>query len=273
MQPMAIQIKLQNVVRSLWRYRGFVVGSVRREFQARYRNSMLGAAWMVLNPLAMIVVYTVIFSQLMHARLPNAGSQFAYGIYLCAGLLTWGLFTEIVSRMQTVFLENGNLIKKLSFPRICLPIITLLNASLNFAIIFGLFLGFLVVSGNFPGWVFFAMLPVLLIQILFSVGLGIILGVLNVFFRDIGQLFGIVLQFWFWFTPIVYTVSTLPEKVQSLLKFNPMASLMLAYQGIFVSAAWPDWRSLLPVTLLSVVLCWLGMHLLRRHAGEMVDEL
>lgn len=249
------------------------MGSVRREFQARYRNSMLGAAWMLLNPLAMIVVYTVIFSQLMHARLPNTSSEFAYGIYLCAGLLTWGLFTEIVTRLQNVFLDNGNMIKKLSFPRICLPIISVLNACLNFSIIFGLFLIFLLLSDNFPGWVFLGIVPVLLIQILFAVGLGIILGVLNVFFRDIGQLFGIVLQFWFWFTPIVYTLSTLPAAIQPLIKFNPMASLIMAYQDIFVSGLWPDWSSLWPVALVSVVLCFLGMQLFRRRSGEMVDEL
>jgi len=228
---------------------------------------------MLLNPLAMIVVYTVIFSQLMHARLPNASSEFAYGIYLCAGLLTWGLFTEIVARLQNVFLDNGNLLKKLSFPRICLPIISVLNACLNFSIIFGLFLIFLLVSGNFPGWMVLAMAPVLLIQILFSTGLGIILGVLNVFFRDIGQLFGIVVQFWFWFTPIVYTVSTLPVAVQPLIKYNPMASLITAYQDIFVSGLWPNWASLWPVTLVSVVLCFFGMQLFRKRSGEMVDEL
>jgi lipopolysaccharide transport system permease protein len=268
-----LQTKTHTILRSLWHYRGFMLGSVKREFQARYRNSMLGAAWMVLNPLAMIVVYTVIFSQLMHARLPNASSQFGYGIYLCAGLLTWGFFTDTVSRLQNVFLENGNLIKKLNFPRICLPVITVMNAGLNFSIIFGLFLGFLLISGNFPGWVFFGMLPLLLIQVLFSIGLGIVLGVLNVFFRDIGQLFGIVLQFWFWFTPIVYTVSTLPAQVQVLLKFNPMTALMVAYQGIFVSGVWPQWSALWAVTLLSIALCAFGMLLFRRHAGEMVDEL
>ncbi len=261
------------LLRSLWHYRGFMVGSVRREFQTRYRNSMLGAAWMVLNPLAMIVVYTVIFSQLMHARLPNASSQFGYGIYLCAGLLTWGFFTETVSRLQNVFLENGNLIKKLNFPRICLPVITVMNAGLNFSIIFGLFLGFLLITGNFPGWVFLGVLPLLLIQVLFSTGLGIVLGVLNVFFRDVGQLFGIVLQFWFWFTPIVYTVSTLPADVQTLLKFNPMTALVTAYQGIFVSGVWPHWNDLWAVTLVSVALCVFGLLLFRKHAGEMVDEL
>src|SRR5690606_40640472 len=87
-------------------------------------------------------------------------------------------------------LEHASLLKKLSFPRICLPIIVVLNALLNFTIIFGLFIGFLVITGNFPGWVVLAMLPVLLIQVIFAASLGIILGILNVFFRDVGQLTG-----------------------------------------------------------------------------------
>ena len=81
-----------QAVRALWAYRGFIVGSVRREFQSKYRNSLLGAAWTVLNPLAMIVVYTVIFAQIMRARLPGVESAFAYSIYLCAGVLTWVLW-------------------------------------------------------------------------------------------------------------------------------------------------------------------------------------
>src|SRR5881394_167035 len=106
---------------AIWRYRNFVLGAVRREFELRYRGSMLGSLWNVLNPLAMIAVYTIIFSGLMQARLPGVDSTFAYSIYLCAGIFSWGLFTEIVSRGQTVFLDNANLIKKLSFPRVCLP--------------------------------------------------------------------------------------------------------------------------------------------------------
>ena len=78
------------MLRALWAYRGFILGSVQREFQSRYQNSLLGAAWTILNPLAMIVVYTVIFSQIMRAKLPGVDSAFAYSVYLCAGLLTWG---------------------------------------------------------------------------------------------------------------------------------------------------------------------------------------
>lgn len=262
-----------TMLKSIWAYRGFILGSVTREFQSRYRSSILGAAWSVLHPLAMILVYTLVFAQVMRTRLPGNDSMFAYSIYLCAGVLPWGLFAEITSRGQSVFLENANLIKKLSFPRICLPIIVILNAGLGFAIIFGLFTCFLIVSGNFPGWAFLAIFPVILIQVLFSVGLGIILGVLNVFFRDVGQFFAILLQFWFWFTPIVYSATILPDYAQALLVWNPMAPLIAAYQEVLVHGQLPHWQALLPVTLFGLALCIFGLRLFRRRAGEMVDEL
>lgn len=262
-----------SMLRAIWAYRGFIRGSVQREFQIKYRNSLLGAAWNIINPLAMIVVYTVIFAQVMRAKLPGVDSTFAYSIYLCAGILTWGLFAEIVGRSQNMFLENANLLKKISFPRITLPIIVVANSGLNFAIVFGLFLAFLVVSGNFPGWVVLAVLPVLALQMAFAVGLGMVLGVLNVFFRDVGQFFGIFLQFWFWLTPIVYPASILPEAIKPLLVINPIASMMTAYQGILVNHQWPQWISMWPTALLTIGLCLLGFHLFKKNVGEMVDEL
>ena len=264
---------MPGMLGALWAYRGFIVGSVKREFQSKYRNSLLGAAWTVINPLAMIIVYTVIFSQIMKAKLPGVDTTFAYSIYLCAGILTWGLFAEIVGRAQNTFLENANLLKKLSFPRLCLPVIVVANAGLNFAIIFGLFSAFLVLSGNFPGWPYLALLPLLAILVAFAIGLGITLGVLNVFFRDVGQFFGIFLQFWFWLTPIVYPVSILPERLQPYMNLNPMARLINAFQVILVNGQWPNWYSLWPVVVLAILLCLLGFGLFRRHAGEMVDEL
>jgi lipopolysaccharide transport system permease protein len=262
-----------GLLRPLWAYRGFIIGSVMREFQSKYRNSLLGAAWTVINPLAMILVYTVIFSQIMKAKLPGVDSAFAYSIYLCAGILTWGLFAEIVHRAQNTFLENANLLKKLSFPRLSLPVVVVANAGLNFAIIFGLFSAFLVLSGNFPGGPYLALLPVLAILVTFAIGLGITLGVLNVFFRDVGQFFGIFLQFWFWLTPIVYPVSILPERLQPYMNLNPMARLINAFQVILVDGQWPNWYSLWPVVMLAFIMCVIGFGLFRRHAGEMVDEL
>jgi lipopolysaccharide transport system permease protein len=261
------------LIKALWAYRGFILGSVKREFQSRYQNSVLGAAWVVLQPLAMIVVYTVIFSQVMRARLAGVEGGFAYSIYLCAGVLTWGLFAEITGRAQNVFIENAQLLKKLSFPRISLPVTVVTNALVNFAIVFGLFTIFLVITGNFPGVVFVALAPVVAILALFAIGLGIALGILNVFFRDVGQFFSIALQFWFWLTPIVYPRNILPARVQEWLWLNPMTPLITAAQDILVYERWPDWLSLLPVFALSLLLCAWGWRLFRRHSGELVDEL
>lgn len=262
-----------EVLRALWAYRGFMGGSVKREFQVKYRNSLFGAAWNVLSPLAMIVVYTVIFSQVMQARLPGVDSNFAYSIYLCAGILSWGLFAEITGRAQNIFLENANLLKKLSFPRICLPLTVLATALINFGILFGLFTVFLVLAGRFPGWVYLALIPLVAIKVLFAIGLGITLGVLNVFFRDVGHFFGILLQFWFWLTPIVYPVSALPEAMRPWTALNPMTGLIQGFQTVLVHAQWPTWHLTLPSAVLAVVFCALGLHVYRRRAGEMMDEL
>lgn len=262
-----------DILRPVWNYRGFVLGSVKREFQAKYRNSLLGAAWNIINPLAMIVVYTVIFSQVMQARLPGVANTFGYSIYLCAGVLTWGLFTEITMRSQNMFLDNANLLKKMNFPRLCLPVVVVANGLLNFAIVFGLFALFLLFSGNFPGWVSLAIFPLLALLVLFAVGLGMVLGVLNVFFRDVGHFFGIFIAFWFWLTPIVYAPEILPERVRPLMALNPMSAFMAAVQGVLVRGEWPHWSSLIYLAILAVALCLLGMHLFRSRVGEMVDEL
>lgn len=264
---------LSNSLSSLWKYRAFIAGSVKREFQSKYRNSLLGVAWPIIQPLAMILVYTVIFSQIMRAKLPGIDSVFAYSIYLCIGIITWSLFSEITTKAQSVFIDNANLLKKLNFPRICLPVIIILNALLNFGIIFTLFTFFLIITGNFPGWVFFDCIPLLILQVAFAIGLGITLGVLNVFFRDIGQFYTIFLQFWFWLTPIVYSGNILPEPIRPLLAFNPLFTVTESYQNIFTKGLGPDWLSLWPLLLAAIVFNYLGFALFRKHAGELVDEL
>ena len=262
-----------GMVRPAWAYRGFILASLQREFQSRYRDSLLGAAWTVIQPLSMVAVYTLIFSQVMRAKLPGVDNSFAFSIYLCAGILTWGLFQEIISRAQTIFVDNANLIKKVSFPRICLPIIAVLNAGLNFAIIFGLFTLFLVATGNFPGIAYVALLPVLAVHVALAIGLGVVFGVLHVFFRDVGQFVTILMQFWFWFTPIVYPLSALPEWAQRIMRWNPLTWLAESYQRILVHGQWPEWPQVLAVALLASLVCAFGVRLFARRAGEMVDEL
>ncbi len=122
---------------ALWGYRGFVLGMVVRDFRGRYFGSVLGASWAIINPLAQILIFTVVFSQVMRARLTGVSDDLAYGLFLCAGLLPWGYLVEVLTRSQLVFLEHGNLLKKMSFPRVTLPVYVFLSATLNFAIDMG----------------------------------------------------------------------------------------------------------------------------------------
>jgi lipopolysaccharide transport system permease protein len=221
----------------------------------------------------MIAIYTVIFSQVMHARLPGLDDNFAYSIYLCAGLLPWTYFTEVISRSLTIFLENTALLKKISFPRITLPVILLLSSTVNFAIIFGLFLVVLAVTGRFPGWVVLSMIPLLVVQQGFALGLGVLLGVLNVFFRDVAHLVGVVLQFWFWLTPIVYSTSLLSEQARVVFAWNPMAQIVGAYQQIMVAGQWPMWSQFRLHAAGATVVLVLAFVVFDRLSDEMVDEL
>ena len=246
---------------------------VSRQFRARYLQSLLGSAWALLNPAAMIAIYTVIFSQVMRARLPGVDDTFSYSIYVCAGLLPWTYFSELVGRSLTVFLDHAGLLKKVSFPRSSLPLIVLLSSTVNFAILFGLFLVVLAAVGRFPGWVVLALVPLLVLQQAFALGLGTVLGVLNVFFRDVAQLVGVALQFWFWLTPIVYSPAILPEWARGAVAWNPMTQLVGAYQQILVAGVAPAWWTLRLHAVGAGLALALAVLVFDRLSGEMVDEL
>ena len=265
--------RLLGQLGAVWRYKDFIMSMIARDFQARYRNSVLGIGWTILNPLAMIVIYTLIFSQMMQGRVPSSQSSYAYSIFLMAGILPWGLFADILTRSPLMFIDNSNLIKKVSLPKLCFPLIVLGNSLLNFVIIFSLFLLALLVLGQFPGWVILAMIPVLFLQLILAFGIAICLAILNVFFRDVGQFFGIFLQFWFWLTPIVYSLQMIPQNLHLLWQCNPMFSIVVAYQDIFLQHQWPDWLTLLPAILVAIGINAIALRLLLNHGGEMVDEL
>ena len=262
-----------NSFRSLWLYRDFILGSVKRDFYAKFQNSIMGIFWILLNPLAMIFVYTVVFSQLMKAKLPNVAGPYSYSIYLCIGILCWGLFAEIFTRSITLFLENANLLKKIKLPKICLPVILIINAWVNFSIIFGIFIFFLMVTKNFPGKIFLSVVPIFLVVSLLAVSLGVGLGILNVFFRDIGQVSGMFLQFWFWLTPIVYSIEILPTKLQTLLQINPMVPLISGVQRVVVVRELPIWSTLIYPLSASLLLGWWAVRTFNRHQNDMMDEL
>ena len=259
--------------KAVWSYRGLISGMVWREFQGRYLNSLFGSVWSVVQPVAMVFIYTIIFSKIMRARVPGIDDSLAFGLFICAGLLPWTFFSELLARCPYIFIEHANLLKKVNFPRLTLPASLFSSVAINFGIIFSIFIIFLILTGRFPGYAFSAILPLLIIQQAFALGLGMILGTINVFFRDVGHFVNIVLQFWFWLTPIVYPISILPDHIHNFLKLNPMTNIVLAYQNIILHGHWPRWEQFRFHILIAIGVLIFGYFVFKQLSDDILDEL
>lgn len=263
-----------ELLRAVWRYRFFILSSVRNDLRARVARSQLGAAWMVLQPLAQVAIFSLVLSEVLGARIPGVAGSSAYPVYLMAGLLCWSLFNEITTRCLGIFVENAGLLKKIAFPRICLPLIAAGSALLNNLLLLAAMAAVFALLGH-PPTIALAWLPALmLLTTALALGLGLLLGVINVFVRDVGQVMTIVLQLLFWLTPIVYMPSVVPARFAGWLAFNPLAPLVAAYQRVILYGQAPvldaalGWTALLALLLLGAALL-----LFRRSAPDMVDVL
>ncbi len=259
--------------RAVWRWRSFIVATVRRELSARYAGASLGRLWHLIQPLTQILIYTLVFSEVMRARLPGNPDALAYGIFLCAGVLPWQLFADIVGRSSGMFNDSAALLKKSGFPRICVPITVVLSSIVHFAISFGVFLVMLAVIGRFPGWVLLASLPLAIVLATLAASVGLLVGTLNVFLRDIGQIVSILLQFVFWLTPIVWPLQAIPAEWHGWFSVNPLFGLMQGFQTIFIEKQLPAWASLGSALLATFFFTALAVLYFRRYSGEITDEL
>ncbi len=264
---------MRGMLLALWHYRHFIFGSIKNEFATRFARSRLGGAWMILHPLAQVAIYALILSAVLSAKLPGIDNQYAYAIYLMAGMLCWSLFAEVFGRCLSVFIDNGNLIKKMHFPRMALPLIVTGSALLNNLLLFTAILAVFGLLGHLPT-VHILWLPLLaLISLALAIGLGLSFGIVNVFMRDIGQIMPIVLQFWFWLTPVVYTTQMLPETYRDAFLLNPMTGVVMGYQNILVYDKAPDLSLLTYPILLGAGSLVLALFLYRRAGEDMADVL
>lgn len=264
---------MAGLLRGAWRYRHFIFSSIQAEFRTRFTRSSLGGLWMIIHPLSQVLIFSFILSGLMAARLPGITNRYSYAIYLMAGTLAWSLFSDIVTRCLNVFIDNGNLLKKMIFPKICLPLILIGNALVSNILLLGAIIVVFFLLGHVAGVQLVFMPLLMLILLAFATGLGLCLGVLNVFIRDIGQIVPILLQIGYWFTPIVYLSDIIPLRYRPLLALNPLYGIVSSYQNVLVFGKAPNWSELLPLIGLSVLLLLLAQHIFRRASSEMVDVL
>jgi lipopolysaccharide transport system permease protein len=264
---------MKDIFLQIWRFRAFIVSSVISEFKGKFVRSRLGGVWVIINPLAQVAVYALVLSSVLSSKLPGIDNKYAYSIYLIAGTMGWNLFLEIISRCINIFVDNANIMKKLVFPKITLPIIVTGSALINSLL---LFLASVLIFGMLGHGLGIQMLwlPVLYASvIIFAAGTGLALGILNVFVRDINQIMPIVLQFWFWFTPIVYMKSLIPQKFLPFMQLNPMFHVVVGFQNVIVYNQAPSFKGLAFVFAVGGFFMLFAMLLYRKAVPEMVDVL
>lgn len=261
-------------LKNFLRHRDLLWQMVGNDLRGRHVGSLLGLFWNIIHPLVQIGIYTVVFSQLMSARLGGNNSPYAFSIHLCAGLLPWTAFTEVINRCTGVFWQNANLVKKIAFPKILLHMYVVVAAAINLAITVAVFLIFLSCVGALPAFgLLLTWVPFLLLQLLFAMGIGFITSVLNVFFRDVTQLIAVFLQIWFWLTPIVYVAEVLPPSVKELLPYNVMYRFTSVHQTLILRGALPALGEGLFLLAISLGTLLLGLAYFRSLRRQIPDEL
>ncbi|HIM07622.1 MAG TPA: ABC transporter permease [Gammaproteobacteria bacterium] len=264
--------KIKRKLFQVWQNRFFIFTAIKIDFTARFSRSALGSLWAILNPLVMVAIYAFILSKIMQAKLTGIDSSYAYPIYLISGIVGWTLFTEIVSRSLTVFIENGHYLKKLSFPHSNLIFIVLGVGFINTAILTTASIAIFLMLGFPPTVSLLWLVPLGCLTALFALGIGVIFGVLNVFVRDVGQVVPIVLQLLFWLTPIVYTINIIPIDVRQVIELNPMFSVINMYHDVLAYQISPPMSSLLELLIMGLGSNFLAYVLYKKAHKEIVEE-
>jgi lipopolysaccharide transport system permease protein len=245
---------------------------VKRDFQGRYAGSVLGFVWSLVQPLWMLTLFTFVFSTVMKVT-PVGARTGHFAIFLFGGLLPWTAMHEGVLRSATAITENAALVKKLRFPAEILVLAVVLAALLHEAIAAVIFVGALLVVGEFS-W---GGLPLLLVavplQIGLTLGLGLVVAALHVFFRDTAQILGMVFNVWFYLTPIVYPLALVPSRYRPWLELNPLTALVGLYRQAFLGGSPAVVPGAVTLALVAAVLTSAGFWLFRRLKPAFVDEI
>jgi lipopolysaccharide transport system permease protein len=257
----------------LWKYRKFILQNAVNDLRHRYAGSTMGVFWNVLNPLSQILVYTLVFSNLMKAHLTHRPSTAGFAVYLCSGLLPWTAFAESVVRGTGAFVSNAHFLKKLPVPEQVFVAQSALASTLNLLVSMVLLFGLNVSTGSSASLTWFLVPIILLLFQGLAFGLGVLLGSLNVFFRDIGQIVAILLQLWMWLNPIVYLKTTLPAKLQAALTWNPTFAFIDSIHDAMLNHTVPEawkWGSMFSWALGMTLVGYAVMRRLRPEIRDVV---
>lgn len=256
-----------NILKDLYNYRELLKTNIKKDIGGKYKKSALGILWSFINPLLQIAVYAWVFQVILKSDIEN------YVVYLCCGIIPWQFFSAVVLRGAATIVDNGNIIKKVYFPREILPISVVSSECVNFCISTIIILGFVIFGGIGLSinilWYFL----ILAIQFIVSIGIAFITSSLTVYFRDLQHILGIIIQLLFYATPIAYSIKQVPENLQWIVKINPMSYLIDGYREIFYNRAMPDFSGLGIALSIGIGLCIIGYFTFKKLERRFAEEL
>lgn len=267
-----------TAVTEVWAYRNLVYNLAQRELRSRYKKSVLGWTWSLLNPASVLAVYSVVFGFFLKVQPPVAGNGHteSFALYLFCALVMWNFFNAVVNGSMSALNGSGALLHKVYFPAACPAVANLLTTSIQVAIEVGILVLVMVVIGN-VSWTFL-LLPVLVVMLgVFSLGIGLAVSMFNVFFRDVGYLVGIGMNIWFYATPIVYTLAYVQENAGStwvrILELNPMTQFVEFSRQLLYLHQMPSLNRWLFIVAVPLVTLALGWWIFERKAALLAEEL
>ena len=246
---------------------------VGRDLRGRYVSSALGLWWAVIQPLALLTLYTFVFSVIMKVRWGEEQGTGQFAVYLFCGLLPWLAFADAVTRSASVIVEQTPLIKKVAFPSEILPVHLVLSAIIVEFVGLAVFLIVVTLFDHRPGWSLLALPLVVALQFLFTSGVAWLLASVAVFLRDARQVVGLALTLWMFLTPIMYPVSAVPERFRWVLSVNPMTFVIDAYRALVLGASLPSLTAAAVFASVALVVFVFGHWVFSRAKPAFADML
>ena len=238
-----------------------------REIKSRYKQSFLGFFWVILNPFFQMLIMSFVFSFIVKFQTPGV----PYPVFIFIGLLPWFFLANSTTAATDTFVTNGELIKKIYFPREIFVLATVTAKMMDFFLAFILLLGMMVFYDLPFNLYTFLFIPIFAIQFVFVYALSLLLATLNLFYRDIKYLFNLVLQLWFYVTPIIYATEFFPEKWRWIFKLNPMSVFINAYRQVLINGSAPNMSSLLIAVGMSGGMLIIAYYVFRKLEGSFAD--
>ena len=257
-------------LRDLWVYRELVFFMIWRQLKVRYKQTALGALWAIIQPLMTMIVFNFIFGNV--AKVPT--DNIPYPIFSYTALLPWGLFTTALNQASRSLTTNQNMVTKIYFPRLVLPISSVLAGVVDFAIAFFILIGLMIYYNVSPAWNVLWTLPFfLLLSIIAALGVSLWLSAINVQYRDVNYALPFLTQFWLFITPVAYSASVISEKWQLVYSLNPMAGVVNGFRwALLGSGTGPD-LALWVSVIISLVILVTGLVYFRNMERTFADMI